>query len=110
MSPDLEFPRPIVFDRDYWLCRCQGFRVDSPAGRVGLVEEVRFGSRLDRPDTLVVRTGLLGSRLLGVPVDKVERVVPRQERLVLRSALEHRSRKEQLARLRNYLAATLGVR
>lgn len=28
------------FDRDYWLAHCEGFRVESPAGRLGLVEEV----------------------------------------------------------------------
>jgi hypothetical protein len=108
MSPDLEFPRPILFDRDYWLCRCQGFRVDSPVGRVGSVEEVRFGSRLDRPDTIVVCTGLFGIRQLRVPVSEVEQVAPGQERLVLRSAPKLRG--DPLRRLRNHLAAMLGVR
>jgi hypothetical protein len=110
MSPDLEFPRPIVFDRDYWLCRCQGFRVDSSVGRVGSVEEVRFGSRLDRPDTIVVSTGLLGISRLLVPVSEVEQIVPREQRLVLSSTPKVRRTKEQLRRLRNHLAATLGVR
>ncbi len=90
MSHHLTFPRPLAWDHDYWLCRCQGFRVDSPAGRVGRIEEVRFGSRLDRPDVLVVRGGRFGRHLLSVPVSEVEQVLPRQERLVLRAVPEHR--------------------
>jgi hypothetical protein len=77
-------PRTAAFG--YWLCRCQGFRVDSPEGRVGFVEEVRFRSRVDRPDALAVRAGLLGRHLLIVPVDEVADIAPREERIVLRSA------------------------
>jgi hypothetical protein len=55
MSRHLEFPRRLSWDHDYWLCRCEGFRVDAPTGRLGLVEAVRFGARLDRPDELLVR-------------------------------------------------------
>jgi len=55
MSRHLEFPRPLSWDHDYWLCRCEGFRVDAPTGSLGLVEAVRFGARLDRPDELLVR-------------------------------------------------------
>jgi hypothetical protein len=57
MSRHLEFPRPLSWDHDYWLCRCEGFRVDAPTGHLGLVEAVRFGARLDRPDELLVRGG-----------------------------------------------------
>jgi hypothetical protein len=84
--PHLAFPRAIAFDRDYWLCRCEGFRVDCPTGRVGRVEEGRFGSRIDRPDLLVIQGGVLGRRRLLVPVADVEEVVPRQERIVVRTA------------------------
>jgi hypothetical protein len=81
---ELRFPRSIAFDRDYWLCRCEGFRVESPEGRVGVVEEVRFESRHDRPDVIVVRGGLFGARQFLVPVADVADVVPREEKLVLR--------------------------
>jgi hypothetical protein len=47
MSCYLEFPRALAWDRDYWLCRCEAFTVDTAAGRLGLVEAVRFGSHLD---------------------------------------------------------------
>jgi hypothetical protein len=90
-------PRTATFG--YWLCRCQGFRVDSPEGRVGFVEEVRFRSRVDRPDALAVRAGLLGRHLLIVPVDEVADIAPREERIVLRSAppLKGRLRLPRLA-------------
>jgi hypothetical protein len=107
MSRDLEFPRPIVFDDDYWLCRCEGFRVESPTGRVGVVAEVRFESRVDRPDELVVRGGLFGNRVIAVAVAEVIDVLPRQQRIVI-SAGEARQRHERPARLRAYLAVTLG--
>jgi hypothetical protein len=80
---ELRFPRTIDFDRDYWLCRCEGFRVESPNGRVGVVEEVRFLSRLDRPDAVVVRGGLFGMRRTVIPIADVADVAPRQERLVV---------------------------
>jgi hypothetical protein len=54
MDADVRYPRARAFDSDYWLCRCEGFLVDSPAGRVGVVEGARFRSRLDRPDLLAV--------------------------------------------------------
>ena len=70
--------------RDYWLCRCEGFWVDSPAGRIGLVEGVRFLSRIDQPDLLEVRAGLLGRQLLLIPSDQVEEIIFAEGRLVLR--------------------------
>ena len=109
MSRHLEFTRPLAFDTDYWLCRCHGFHVDSPAGRVGLVEEVRFGSRHDRPDELVLRTGMFANRQVVVPVAEVEQIVLRQQRLILRAPPGHKREHERLARP-HYLAATLGVR
>jgi hypothetical protein len=68
---------------------------------------VRFGSRLDRPDVLIVRGGLFGNRVIAVPVAEAIDVLPRQQRIVI-SAREARQRHERLARRRAYLAATLG--
>ena len=82
----LELPRTVRFGRDYWLGRCVGYRVDSPGGRVGLVESLRFDSRADRPDFLVVRTRSVRPRFLAVPVDDVEEIVPAERRLTLRTA------------------------
>jgi hypothetical protein len=69
--------------RTYWLSRCEGFRVETPEGRYGLVEAVMFKVRPDDPDALVVRTGMLGRRLVLVPVDDVAEVTPRRERVSL---------------------------
>lgn len=74
--------------RLYWLCRSEGFRVDSPDGRFGLVEAVMFRLRPDEPDALIVRAGVLGRRLVIVPIEDVEDVVPRRQRIVLRTVPE----------------------
>ena len=69
--------------RFYWLCRSEGFRVDSPEGRFGLVEAVMFRVRPDWPDALIVRAGVLGRRLVIVPVEDIADVLPRRQRIVL---------------------------
>jgi hypothetical protein len=63
-------------DRSYWLCRCEGFDVATRERRIGVVEGVLFGSRLDRPDVLVVRRGRLRRHRFAVPVDGVEEISP----------------------------------
>ena len=103
MSRHLEFPRRLGWDRDYWLCRCEGFRVDAPTDHVGVVEAIRFGSRLDRPDELLFRGGVLGNRRLVIPVWDVEEIEPRQQRLVLRREPERGSH-DRLARLRAHMS------
>jgi hypothetical protein len=79
-------PSRASVERDYWLCRCEGFEVESPRGRTGVVEGVRFLSRVDQPDLLEVRAGLFGRQLLLVPAEEVEGIFATEERLVLRSA------------------------
>lgn len=66
------------------LMRCEGFEVDSPVGRVGVVEGLRFDSRIDVPDFLEVRGGRLGRELLLVPVEAVQEVWPEDERVLVR--------------------------
>jgi hypothetical protein len=109
VQSQFEFPRARVFDSDHWLRRCEGFRVDCPAGRVGIVVEVRFGSSIDRPDALVVRRRALTRRVRIVSVSEVAAVVPSQERLVLRATPE-RGGRDRFARLRGFLASGLGAR
>jgi hypothetical protein len=72
--------------RFYWLCRCEGFRVDSPEGRFGLVEAVMFRVRPDEPDALIVRSGMLGRKLVIVPIEDVDDVLPRRQRVILTQA------------------------
>jgi hypothetical protein len=71
------------FDTDYWLCRCEGFQVDTPEGRLGIVEWLVFRSRHDRPDALAVQTGHILHRSVVIPVSDVERVLPEEGRIIL---------------------------
>ena len=80
-----QMPPPRGEQCTYWLRRCHGFRVDSPEGRVGVVEDVLYGGAYDRPSALVVRTGLLRQRLEVVAIEEVDAVYPRLERVVLRA-------------------------
>ena len=70
-----------------WLARCEGFGVVSPDGRIGAVEEVRYGPsrRWDSPSELVVLAGRAGRRLLIVPTEDVADVDPERRLVVLRS-------------------------
>jgi hypothetical protein len=71
-------------DADVLLLRCEGFEVDSPVGLVGVVEGLRFDSRIDVPDFLEVRGGRLGRELLLVPVEAVQEIWPDEERVLVR--------------------------
>jgi len=73
-----------AIDTDYWLAHCDGYRVEVEGGRLGLVEEVRRAPS-GQAATLVVRGGKLGLRRLIVPAEEVALLVPRAERVVLRS-------------------------
>jgi hypothetical protein len=73
------------FRLDYWLRRCEGFRVDGPGGRIGHVRAIRFGATAE-PEALEIRAGMLGRRTLIVPVSEVEEVIPEQRRLILRGS------------------------
>ena len=68
----------------YWLRRCQGFRVDSAGGRIGIVEDVLYGAEHDRPSALLVRSGIFKRRLEAISLDDVEAIYPRAQRLSVR--------------------------
>jgi hypothetical protein len=78
-------PASVVFDEDYWLSHCEGFEVRALERRVGIVREVHFRTRLDRPDELVVSGGVFGNRERVVPVGEVVEIVPREERIIVES-------------------------
>jgi len=80
---NLAAEEPIALE--YWLSHCQGFRVDSPDGRVGFVEDVCYGVDPDRPEALAVRVGILGRKVVLVAVDEVVEIIPRKERIILRA-------------------------
>ena len=73
-------------DRDYWLGRCEGYRVESARRRIGIVESMTFVSRADRPDALVLRTGFLRRKPLVVPITDVVEIIPRELRIVVRDS------------------------
>jgi hypothetical protein len=64
----------------YWLRHCHGFRVDSPRGRLGVVEDVLYGAEHDHPSALAVRGG---QRLELVPIETVDTVEPSRKRMTL---------------------------
>jgi hypothetical protein len=72
------------FEPNYWLRRCEGFEVVTSAGRLGYVDEVRFGSRIDRPDFIVFRSRLRRRHVV-VPVSEIEEIAPERERITLRT-------------------------
>jgi hypothetical protein len=61
LDPKPASPWPV--DENYWLGHCEGFQVDGPGGRVGIVEHVVYGSRVDRPDVVAVSWGCGGCAL-----------------------------------------------
>jgi len=75
---------PWPLDEDYWLRHCEGFRVDSGAGRLGVVESVGPGARADRPDVVAVRSGGLRPRTTIVSVGDIVEVRPAERRLIIR--------------------------
>jgi len=87
---------------DYRLSRCEGFDVNSPTRRVGVVDGLRYLSRIDRPDVLEVRAGPFGRQLLLIPVEEVDQILVEAGRLILRSTprLRHQYFHELLGRLR----------
>ena len=66
------------------ITRCEGFAVHTQLARVGTVETVTIRPGDERPSSLTVRAGLVGTWLIEVPLDQVAEVVPRERRIVLR--------------------------
>lgn len=74
-----------TFDRGYWIGNCEGYRVDGLAGRIGVVEEVKTDPAQPAHKLLSVRAGLLGRRIMVISSDQIELIVPRVERIWLRT-------------------------
>jgi PRC-barrel domain len=66
---------------DYWLEHCEGFRVEASGRRIGLVEDVLLNAEDNRPAAIMVAAGLRGVRTVVVPVEQIEAVQPRDERI-----------------------------
>jgi hypothetical protein len=65
----------------YVLRHCTGFRVEGPSGHLGYVEEVVLDPEGNAPEALLVR----GTSTIEVPLSRIQRLIPAQERVLVRS-------------------------
>lgn len=89
LSPAPVAPEPVEarpgFDRDYWVANSEGYRVDDGNRRLGFVEET-FADDDDAGRTvIVIRGGVLGQRLCAARAEDVAWIVPREQRIWLRT-------------------------
>jgi len=77
-------PRDSSYGRDYWLHRCEGFRVEVRGRLIGKVRGLRFRGSIE-PDQLEVRSGFLGKRVTLIPVERVEEIRADQKLVILRA-------------------------
>ena len=70
-------------DTEYWVRHCEGFRVDSPRRRLGVVECVAAEDAMDGTEVVAVRTGGLRSRRVMVALDDIVEVRPSECRLIV---------------------------
>ncbi len=76
--------RGANLDAEYWLSHCEGFFVDSEAGKeIGVVDEVQLEHGSGRASALVVAHGWFGRRVQTIPVADVRAIVPSEERIVV---------------------------
>jgi hypothetical protein len=68
------------------LAHAHGFLVADAEGEVGVVEEVQ-PAQAHTDGTLSVGCGWFGRRLLAIPFEEVEEILPDEERLLLRPGL-----------------------
>jgi hypothetical protein len=88
---------PARADGDYWLGHCEGFKVQSPEGEVGVVEAVVHAPDAGRPAYLAVTGGRLLLQTALVPCGEVVSVDARQARLDVRARPVRRSLRTTVA-------------
>ncbi|MGH3003782.1 MAG: hypothetical protein ACRDM1_14150 [Gaiellaceae bacterium] len=76
----------MIEDRNYRLSHCLGFAAFDPGGRIGVVEELEYGAREDRPDYLVVRRGLLRRHRVRLSVEQIVEIDGERRRVVVHGA------------------------
>ena len=92
--------QPITAARgggDYWLGHCEGFKVQSPEGDVGVVESVVYAADAGRPAYLAVTGGRLRLRTALVPCGEVVSIDARQTRLDVQARPARRSLRTTVA-------------
>jgi hypothetical protein len=82
---------------DYWLGHCEGFKVQSPEGEVGVVESVVYATDAGRPAYLAVTGGRLLLRTALVPCGEVVSIDARQTRLDVQARPARRSLRTTVA-------------
>jgi hypothetical protein len=75
---------PTTFGSGYWLRHCEGYRIRTPLGYEGFVEDVMLDECHERPQLLSVRSC---RRLICVEAEEIDLVLPGSETIVLRRAL-----------------------
>jgi hypothetical protein len=75
--------RALAAPDPYWLARCEGWRVVTPAGRLGTVRRLLYASRSDVPDALMIRVGFLRQHEILVDTRTVEEIIPSEGTLRL---------------------------
>jgi len=78
-----ESEAPVDFE--YWLAHCEGYRVDSPGGRVGIVENVHHAEGVERAESLAVLAGMFGRRRLIIDAGQVNAIVPHEQCVLLKA-------------------------
>jgi hypothetical protein len=69
---------------DYdWLSGCEGYRVDAPGGRIGVIEAIRRDPDGGGPRAIVVRAGRLRNRRLVIPASEIEALLVSGQTVVL---------------------------
>jgi hypothetical protein len=83
----------------YWLRNSEGFRVEGPGGRIGVVEAILDPN--GQAELRIARGGL-GFRSVTIPADEVESISPHELRIRLRTspATERRAARSGHGRLR----------
>ena len=74
---------PLPEDTGYWVRHCEGFRVDSPRRRLGVVECAAAEDAMGGAEAVAVRTGGLRSRRVMVALDDIVEVRPSECRLIV---------------------------
>lgn len=82
----------MIDERNYRLSSCLGFAAFDPGGRIGFVADLRYGSRSDRPDFLVIRRGRVRRGKISVPVEQVVEIDMAGRKVIVHGAAVGRIR------------------
>ena len=84
MAGDDAFLLSFEAERDYWLNRCVGFAVEAEGRISGRVALLKYRSRADRPDALVIQQSPLVEHRFSLRAEDVRAVDPWRERVYVR--------------------------